>query len=489
MAKRESGRRPSGQSIRKQGNDAMKTERQHSGLRSDDMKSLTLKVPGQTKRRDKRAKKYLAIHSTQTGGVMLGVGPSPSSPLAKGEVLVRLLSANICQADVRYAAGAKAVLDRPDSVIMGHDAMGTVVASQHAQFAAGDHVVFMPHLIPDTEVGTAAFREGNITRMRRTDHAGMGADGFFAQYAVWPGDYLIRVAESVVEKVATVAAETEHHWSQVVAETEHVACAEAAIDKMEEVERSLNSSANLKRLRKGGKVLIVGAGYMGFVTYGCLKMRYPSIQCDIREPNEHRAILFQRLAAQVCYDSVNVVAPRSDADARGRYDLVIMATSNRAAVGDVFLAVKKARGHVMLFSGIDNAAVDPVVDPLSGTVNLERVHRIGGSAVCEVQGEDEAVVVSGTSGYTNAWFCKVVETMPRYAKLVATSITGTIVGLSSDTVLPHSHTGCPKLVRKGSVAEALLKGDVAEAVLHMKISILPNATMQQVIALKEVDHA
>jgi hypothetical protein len=253
-----------------------------------------------------------------------------------------------------------------------------------------------------------------------------------------------------------------------------------SLDQFVHAEKTWSQSRNLQRLQSGkGRVLLVGAGWMGWLYYLHLTVLFPKALIAIKDPDEARVNMFLELARSVLGQSPEVVygSERSGAHA---FDVGIMATAARAAALDMFRFLKP-NGHVVFFSGIHNGAVDLVFDPAKLS-DLERVHRDGISVPVfrtPIADERDMVTASGTSGYTVRAFERATRKIGDYAMGIAAGITGVVLGMDSSELVS---------VRPGAMALSNQDGTPILKTLfepvwpgrqsHLKVGIHPNPSAE-----------
>jgi propanol-preferring alcohol dehydrogenase len=130
-------------------------------------------------------------------------GPMSTSPLSRhegpipqpvtGEVLVRVLTCGVCRTDLHVAEGDLPV-HRP-SVTPGHEVVGEVVAlgPDVDGFAVGDRVgiAWLRGTCGECRYCLA----GNENLCPQSVYTGWDADGGYAEYAVAPADYVLRLPD------------------------------------------------------------------------------------------------------------------------------------------------------------------------------------------------------------------------------------------------------------------------------------------------------
>ena len=413
------------------------------------------------------------------GGTFTARTPIDRVRLAKRSALVEIIGATICEADRRYVAGSKKVEGQPDSVTLGHEAVGRVVdVGEDASVAIGDTVAVMPHQVPDAEQQREAFRLGEIYRLH-THHAGMNVDGTLATHVEWPSEWLRAISPGTQQRAAEAATPLGVHWSLAVAETEHLACVMTAFDLMVNAEDRWKGR-NLSRLRSGrGRVLISGAGWMGYLWFQHLTRMLPKAEVWLEDLARDRLRLFRQLALETTGREVQVVDP-FDPALRGQFDLGVMTTAARPAAHEL-LSYLRPGGHLSLFSGIHDGATNLLFDP-GKLSDLERIHRDGLDVKVfrtAAQSPDDMVIASGSSGYSVACFDRAVAQIGEYAGGIAAGISGVVGGMMNDR-LDSVRSWAPALTREGGrpVLEQLFQPEWPGRQAHLKVGLHPNMTTE-----------
>ena len=364
--------------------------------------------------------------------------------VANDNVVVEIVAATICEADRRFVSGSKRVDGNSPCTTLGHEAVGKIVAIggnvQHLEL--GQMVVIMPHQVPDGERRKMAFKKGEIFKLH-THHCGMHCDGTIANHIEWPAEWVRPIPKAAMRKAMKASIEHGLHWTLPLAEIEHLACVMTSVTQFEVADSVWAKNANVNRLNSGkARVLLIGAEWLGFLYMMHLHAKYPNATVAIKDPDEQRLRMFGELS-----ESVLGVRPEIayglDPSAERTFDVVIMATAARAAAMDLFEYLKPG-GHVVLFSGIHNGAIDLVFDPAKLS-DLERVHRDGIHAMVYRTPEADRrdmVVASGTSGYTVRAFELATRRIGDYAAGIGTGITGVVMGMESKEMIAVRKNPC-----------------------------------------------
>ncbi len=123
----------------------------------------------------------------------------PMPKINEGDVLIKINYAALCYRDLLQLSGYYPRMKYP--VILGHEAVGTVVESRDPRFRPGDRVVPLLHE-PD---GTCEFcLRGLDAYCVNALSYGENIDGFFAEYARVSANALIKVPNSVPDELAVL---------------------------------------------------------------------------------------------------------------------------------------------------------------------------------------------------------------------------------------------------------------------------------------------
>lgn len=401
--------------------------------------------------------------------------------VAADNVVVEITAATICEADRRFVSGSKRVEGNSPCTTLGHEAVGKIVAvgSNVKHLIMGQMVVIMPHQVPETEQKKIAFSKGEIFKLH-THHCGMHCDGTIANHIEWPAEWVRPIPKTAIRNAIKASLVHGLHWTLPLAEIEHLACVMTSLTQFEVADRVWAGNANVNRLTTGkARVLMIGAGWMGFLYMMHLHAKYPKATVAIKDPDEQRLRMFGDLSESVLGHRPEI-AYSLDPSAERSFDVVIMATAARAAAMDLFRYLKPG-GHVVLFSGIHNGAIDLVFDPAKLS-DLERVHRDGIHAmVYRTPDADrhDMVVASGTSGYTVRAFEDATRRIGDYAAGIGTGITGVVLGMESKEMIAVRRSATPLVSADGQpILKTLFEPNWPGRQNHLKIGIHPNPTSE-----------
>jgi threonine dehydrogenase-like Zn-dependent dehydrogenase len=401
--------------------------------------------------------------------------------VAKDNVVVEITAATICEADRRFVSGSKRVEGNSPCTTLGHEAVGKIIAvgSNVKHLKMGQMVVIMPHQVPETERKKIAFSKGEIFKLH-THHCGMHCDGTIANHIEWPAEWVRPIPKTAMRNAMKASLVHGLHWTLPLAEIEHLACVMTSLTQFEVADRVWAGNANVNRLKSGkARVLMIGAGWMGFLYMMHLHAKYPKATVAIKDPDEQRLRMFGDLSESVLGHRPEI-AYSLDPSAERSFDVVIMATAARAAAMDLFRYLKPG-GHVVLFSGIHNGAIDLVFDPAKLS-DLERVHRDGIHAMVYRTPEadrHDMVVASGTSGYTVRAFEAATRGIGEYAAGIGTGITGVVLGMESKEMIAVRRSATPLVSADGQpILKTLFEPNWPGRQNHLKIGIHPNPTSE-----------
>ncbi|NPV05069.1 MAG: alcohol dehydrogenase catalytic domain-containing protein [Syntrophaceae bacterium] len=163
----------------------------------------------------------------------LDVADLPAPELPRGGVLVRIEAAAVCRSDIKMVRRGQKDLVLPR--ILGHEAAGTILASDHPDWRAGTPVA----LYPGRFCGRCpACRSGRQTRCPELRIFGFNEDGFFRSCVPFPEEAL----PSLVRRPGGLTA-------RKAALAEPLACCISALGRFADLQR--------------GTALVIGAGAVG----------------------------------------------------------------------------------------------------------------------------------------------------------------------------------------------------------------------------------
>ncbi len=419
-----------------------------------------------------------AVQRTPSG---VTVTAMPLERLQPGtlEVLVEILTAALCAADVRSLGGGKLVKNAPKAVTLGHEAVGRVVkVGRNSTIPVGATVVIQPHIVPPGQRGSRAYTQGDIFRLQ-TLHAGMDVDGCLATHVLWPAEHLRVIPQATFAKVESRVRNRRVHPTAVLAEVEHVACVHTAFDLARRAEKRLHGKAYRRLCNGGGKICIWGGGWMGWLWFILMRQRLPNAEIWLRDPDEGRRAQFRQMASEVFGVAPAILHP-NESGSRLKFDWGVLWTSARTALPELFQFARPG-GHIILASGIDGGAVDVPLCP-ADVADCECIHRNGlnyrlyRTAACDSR---DTVIVSGTSGYSLHCFDQAIRQLPKFADCMAAGMTGVVSGdLFSSVLSPLRHDVPGFATPDGRpVLPVLLAENWLGRRSHLKIVVHPNGNL------------
>lgn len=289
-----------------------------------------------------------------------------------GEALVRVSRVGIDGTDYEVIDGVHGSVD--GTMIVGHEAVGTVVDPNGTGFDAGDTVVPTVRRPPGASNGYFRRGEPDMAPPEATRECGIdGADGFMAEYVTVPEQFLVPLPPELapygflVEPLSVTAKALELAYA------------------------SREPFAYERR-----RALVLGTGSLGLLTIPVLADAFESVYCLGRRDRADPAVqLACELGATYVDSRETPVAAVSDEYAP--MDLVYEATGHAPhAVGAV---------SALAQNGV--AALLGVPDDDTATVALGRFHR-------ELVVGNRAVVGSVNAGYTHferavAWLAELPQ--------------------------------------------------------------------------------
>ena len=276
-----------------------------------------------------------------------------------GEVLVRIDRVGIDGTDREVVGGAHG--DLAESMVLGHEAVGTVADPNGTEFAEDETVVPTVRRPPGDQ--NAYFRRGepDMAPMDATVECGIdGADGFMAEYVAVPSEYLLRIPESLAPYGFLV---------------EPLSITAKALE--------LASASRQPFTWNRDRALVLGTGSLGLLTLPVLDERFEEVYCLGRRDRDDPAVELAREVGATYIDSRETAVDEIPA-AHAPMDLVYEAT------GHAPHAVQSV--SALAPNGV--AALLGVPEEHSGEVSLGAFHR-------ELVLGNRAVVGSVNAGYSH----------------------------------------------------------------------------------------
>lgn len=324
--------------------------------------------------------------------VAVGNWDLPDKP-APGFYRVKMIRSEICNTDRRVLAGTKPAEVLKRKVVMGHEGIGRIYMlpenAERADLKTGDLVVVGPHYV---ESDDEMLKKGLPNLSPKLKHTGIHLDGVFANYMDFPAFTIIKIpnAEEILAKVGS----PQTYYDQMVM-IEPLSCVQRGYKLLQK--QDYYKSGQVK------SALILGCGPMGLLHALHIQNKFPEIKLDVYDIDPIR----RKLAGNVELLKAHVL---DRLDFEKNYDLVVTATSSRAASSQDAIRLVKDNGVVLLFSGVDMKEGEQ--HPRVGPVDVEDVHRHEGSVRLinhEVDGKSKSIYFLGTSGYVHDDFMSSIE--------------------------------------------------------------------------------
>jgi L-iditol 2-dehydrogenase len=252
----------------------------------------------------------------------------PYPTLGPGELILKVLSANICGTDLRILRGGHRLYPAGTVRIPGHEVVGEIVAvgKEVTKYKPGDRVFVAPNM------GVGDSREtisGNNNLDPNFKAIGINLDGAFAEF--------MRVPVEAVRQGNVMS----------ISDTEDPAVA-ALIEPLACVLRGQNAV----NVRSPDVVVVMGAGPIGVLHMLLAKARGAS-KVLVSEPVENRRIQAMELGADRVIDPFSEdlgAAVNEISDSRGA-DVVIVAAPSKPAQESA-LEIAAVGGRINLFGGL-----------------------------------------------------------------------------------------------------------------------------------------
>lgn len=285
----------------------------------------------------------------------LRVEPVPVPAIAPNEVLLKVLSANICGTDLRILHGGHRKYAPGVTRIPGHEVVGEVAAagSDVQGYAVGQRLFVAPNM------GRGDSREtisGNNNLDPNFEAIGITLDGAFAEY--------MRVPAEAVRQGNLMPISTEVDPA-VAALIEPFAC--------------VWRGQNAVNVRAGDVVVVMGAGPIG-VMHARLAAFRGAVRVIVSEPAAGRREQALALGADVVVDPINEdLGAIVNAITAGRgADVVIVAAPSKPAM-ESSLDIAGVGGRINFFGGLPKD--DPVIRLNANTVHYKELV-ITGTTAC-----------------------------------------------------------------------------------------------------------
>jgi L-iditol 2-dehydrogenase len=279
----------------------------------------------------------------------------PFPHLGNGDLIIKVLSANICGTDLRILHGGHRHYPEGTVRIPGHEVVGEIVAvgQEVEKYRIGERVFIAPNM------GQGDSREtisGNNNLDPNFKAIGINMDGAFAEYMLVP--------EEAVRQgnVMPVDADMDPAVSALI---EPLAC--------------VLRGQNAVDTRSGDNVVVMGAGPIGMMHLLLAKAR-GAAKVLVSEPTSHRRAQALELGADEVVDPINEdlrEAVDRITDGRGA-DVIIVAAPSKAAQESA-LQIAALGGRINLFGGLPKD--DPFIRFDSNTVHYQEL-MVTGTTAC-----------------------------------------------------------------------------------------------------------
>lgn len=278
----------------------------------------------------------------------------PFPELGSGDLIIKVLSANICGTDLRILHGGHRLYPEGTVRIPGHEVAGEIVAvgDDVLKYQVGDRVFVAPNM------GDGDSREtisGNNNLDPNFRAIGINIDGAFAEY--------MRIPAEAVRQGNVMPIQTDQDPA-VAALIEPLAC--------------VLRGQNAVNVRSGDVVVVMGAGPIGILHVLLAKARGAS-RVLVSEPVENRRLQAKNLGADKVVDPINedlAAAVKEISDGRGA-DVVIVAAPSKPAQESA-LQIAAVGGRINLFGGLPKD--DPTIRFDSNLVHYKELIVTGTTA-------------------------------------------------------------------------------------------------------------
>ncbi len=278
----------------------------------------------------------------------------PYPELSPGELIIKVLNANICGTDLRILHGGHRHYPDGTVRIPGHEVVGDIVAvgMELEKYKIGDRVFVAPNM------GEGDSREtisGNNNLDPNFKAIGINLDGAFAEYMLIP-------AEAV--RQGNVMSISKEEDPAVAALIEPLAC--------------VLRGQNAVNVKSGDVVVVMGAGPIGILHVLLAKAR-GAVKVLVSEPAENRRLQAKKLGADQVIDPLTEdleAAVKELTGGRGA-DVVIVAAPSKPAQESA-LKIAAVGGRINLFGGLPKD--DPYIKFDSNTVHYKELIVTGTTA-------------------------------------------------------------------------------------------------------------
>ncbi|WP_049980568.1 alcohol dehydrogenase catalytic domain-containing protein [Halolamina rubra] len=242
-----------------------------------------------------------AVVLEENGSPRLVDRPRPEP--GPGEVLVRIDRVGVDGTDREVVAGAHGEV--AGSMVLGHEAVGSVADPNGTAFEPGETVVPTVRRPPGDY--NEYFRRGepDMAPMDATVECGIdGADGFMAEYVAVPSEFLLRLPERLAPAGFLV---------------EPLSITAKALE--------LVAASREPFTWERERALVLGTGSLGLLTVPVLEDRFEEVYCLGRRDRDDPAVELAREAGATYVDSRETAVDEIP-DAHAPMDLVVEATGH-----------------------------------------------------------------------------------------------------------------------------------------------------------------
>ena len=298
-----------------------------------------------------------AVLLSENGSPRLVDRPRPEP--GPGEVLVRISRVGIDGTDHEVISGAHGGVD--GSMVLGHEAVGAVAEPNGTDFEVGETVVPTVRRPPGDHNDYFRRGEPDMAPIDATVECGIdGADGFMAEFAAVPSEYLLAIPE-------------------------HLAPYGFLVEPLSITAKALE----LAFASRGpftwdrDRALVLGTGSLGLLTVPVLAEQFEEVYCLGRRDRDDPAVELAREAGATYVDSRETPV-EAVPEAHAPMDLVYEATGH----------APHAAGAISALAPNGVAALLGVPGDHTAEVELGRLHR-------ELVVGNRAVVGSVNAGYSH----------------------------------------------------------------------------------------
>jgi L-iditol 2-dehydrogenase len=279
----------------------------------------------------------------------------PIPEIKSDEILIKVLSANICGTDLRILHGGHRHYPKGTTRIPGHEVAGEIAAvgEEISKYQVGERVFVAPN------TGSGDSREtisGNNNLDPNFKAIGVNIDGAFAEYLCVPADAVRQ------GNVMRISADED---PAIAALVEPLAC--------------VLRGQNAVNVKSGDIIVVMGAGPIGML-HSILAKARGAAQVIVSEPSKYRRERALQMGADLVVDPRNqdlLKIVKNASHGRGA-DVVIVAVPSKIAQESA-LAIAAIGGRINLFGGLPKD--DPFIRFDSNAVHYKELI-ITGTTAC-----------------------------------------------------------------------------------------------------------